>query len=121
MRKIKFRALTEQTQGWFYWELLDMIGPNDIREDIRKETVGEFTGLKDKNGKEIFEGDIVKGRFVEANVSDAMWLTLTEQEKYQGFRLFTINTIFEPYQVYMPDDMEVIGNIWEHPHLLEDN
>lgn len=94
----------------------DVSSVPNIHTDIE---IMQFTGLTDRHGVEVYEGDIVRGRFIEKDVPDVMWLTLSEQEKEQGFRLFTIETIFEPYQTPMPDDIEVIGNIYENPELLE--
>ena len=90
-----------------------------VNFDSSTNPVMQMTGLKDKNGVEIYEGDVVQGRFVEEHVPDAMWLTLSDQERKQGFRLFTIRTIFEPYETPLPDDIEVIGNIYENGDLLK--
>lgn len=116
MRTLKFRSYDTVEQAYcpFITYHLD-------RELYPHIDVQQWTGLLSKDGVEIYEGDIVRGRFIEKDVPDAMWLTLSEQEKEQGFRLFTIDTIFEPYQTPMPDDIEVIGNIYEHSHLLEAN
>lgn len=130
MREIKFRAWSrfeddDGNENWAmdeYGEVAVSVNGKPMTLDsleLDDSILMQYTGLKDKNGVEIYEGDIVRGRFVEEQVPDAMWLTLSEQEKRQGFRLFTINTIFEPYETPMPDDMEVIGNIYEHSHLLE--
>jgi uncharacterized phage protein (TIGR01671 family) len=76
-------------------------------------TVGQFTCLTDKNGKKIFEGDIVRAHF-RTNHSKQTFLVFFED----GMFLFDNNCVEVPkYDIY---GMEVIGNIHDNPELLEE-
>lgn len=80
----------------------------------------QYTGLKDKNGKEIYCSDIVKGKFDTELVADWQWLQLTEQERKMGEKLLTIpDDIVEFARMSLPDDLEIVGNIYENSELLE--
>ena len=67
----------------------------------------QFTGLLDKNGKEIYEGDILKWN---DEVSQVMW------RLYDS--MFEIEKIFNGFSERVTSDYEIIGNIYENPELL---
>lgn len=82
----------------------------------------QYTGLKDKNGKEIYEGDILKNRNKE-KLLEIKW-----NETYGGYSIFflefTLNKLKVASSVKFKDlllveEMEVIGNIYENPELLK--
>jgi uncharacterized phage protein (TIGR01671 family) len=72
MRTIKFRGLRLDGKGWVVGSLLCphagnestyIIGCNGSDFEVKPETVGQFTGLTDRDGKEIWEGDLVRYHF----------------------------------------------------------
>ena len=79
-------------------------------------TVGQYTGLTDKNGKKIFEGDVVK-------VKDALnWGTSGTFIGSVGFgdASFRIETDTSTHYRWQDYDCEVIGNIHDNPELLKE-
>lgn len=129
MREILFRGKRVDDGEWVYGCLLnnkhDMIGfyNNAYKFEINAvipETVGQFTGLIDKSGKKIFEGDIVeftnkfthkKGR-AEIVFEAFKW-------KYSGC-YYGGNPIVWLCIDDTSVEYEVIGNIHDNPELLED-
>ena len=77
--------------------------------DIREIPIMQYTGLKDKNGKEIYEGDILKGTFYGFPMPEYDYVfQIYWDEKEKGF----MASYFEP------SECEVIGNIYDNPELL---
>lgn len=147
MREIIFRArrkkmvwvtmyteYTYEAGEMVYGSLLDLGGddiyiviPNDYEEDreykeahkeaeyipVYRESVGQYTGLKDKNGKEIYESDVVQG-------STDIFENMTGRVTYAGCG-FVIDGVakYSKIREELNNSYEVIGNVWEHPHLLE--
>ena len=92
-------------KGHTYPSIFDMEGFSHI---IITKTVGQFTGLTDKNGKKIFEGDIVK---YENKIYEIKYL-----EKYARFAPSNESTVF---MVCAFNHLEVVGNIHDNPELLK--
>ena len=84
--------------------------------EVDPATVGQFTGLCDKNGKKIFEGDIIKTDFHE------MKMSVCYKTRLASFALENRHWMYPHYfqEAVKPKDVEVIGNIHDNFELLKE-
>jgi len=138
-RKIKFRAWDEEEKEMYFPLAIARStydGDDDEDEDeskgkmfapdlwygyeiqgITNDKLMQYTGLKDKNGKEIYEGDIVKiGHYNEVRTEVVQIETLSDGMDCHPFS--RENYHHDGYD--NAKDSEIIGNIFEHPELLPD-
>lgn len=159
MRTIKFRGQRIDNREWVYGFLYQIPLPsgvasvilttNNIHEDnsikpqyhlaftlwvdlfpVKPETIGLFTGLHDKNGEEIYDGDIIYSEFPDGSKTNCLigWdeesscFGLMDEYNYRSklkgyyFPMFE-NTIFYNFRKHSKK-FEVIGNIHDNPELL---
>lgn len=84
---------------------------------IDADTVGQYTGMKDKNGKRIFEGDIID--FLYRSDDDDYGIVQYDVDETEFG--FVYNLIYEGLgRHYSSKDIEVVGNIYDNPELLGD-
>lgn len=122
MRQIKFRAWVK---GHWAEESYETPMIYDYQDDVLSESCGwadeenfkimQFTGLLDKNGKEIYEGDVIKGTLTIAEENN-MCYDFIGAIIYEAPAFVTDNSDF-PLNIY--DSLEILGNIYENPELLE--
>lgn len=125
-KEIKFRGKRLGNSEWVYGSYISFndwieeeVRHNQIADragyvyDVDPETIGEFTGLKDKNGREIYEGDIVC-------LGDTKRRTgvIVRSETEPAFVLEVNDTAFDLYYRNQ-HRYEVVGNIHDTPELLK--
>lgn len=85
---------------------------------VLPETVGQYTGLKDKTGKKIFEGDILSGHLDELFPEDESRYPVVWHD--YGWHIKCGNKSFDTLeQWWVAKFLEVIGNIYDNPEMIE--
>lgn len=85
--------------------------------DVDPSTLGECTGLRDKNGKLIFEGDIVKAEWSHLNITNTV-IGVVEYDNAAFFLETDNHYLFFEDNIFS-DDCDVIANIHDDPELMK--
>lgn len=132
-REFKFRGKLEYNGKWIYGDLLQYENEDvaifgeklssfgcectemSKRDRVIPDTIGQYTGLKDKDGNKIFEGDIV----TISNNLKAVVIWFNGSFRFKD-ELSCKATYFDDIGVIMRDyDVQVVGNIHDNPELIK--
>lgn len=138
MRDLLFRGKSKSINKgkWIYGSFVEDTDLNAccirdkslVYELVDRETVGQYTGLTDRNGKMIFEGDIIRtitldtGMECLAVVCFGNFIDENNGDEYIGFYIEFDSIKTTAAQLAMKEcknRIEVIGNIYDNPELLE--
>ena len=125
VENIKFRGKSKKTVEWLYGDLIRnvegafaIVPPYEISMNnyyrnyvVDKETIGQYTGLKDKNGREIYEGDILCYR-------DAKFQTHIVYHNGGFYFSHFGGTTFTAIGDHEINKYTVVGNIYDNKELL---
>lgn len=133
---LKFRAWDKNTNDLVDVKKIDLekdgsigciVDYNGINLDVSECVLMQSTGLKDKNGVEIFEGDILKiievtNEGISEYITDVIWEDCSFVFKSDGvdyYDSFLGSFSGDPNKTYPLFELLVIGNVWDNPELLE--
>ena len=128
MREILFRGKRLDNGEWVYGyyvyapnhlnqqeHLIQPVADDGQLADLRKvdpDTVGQFTGKFDKNGRRIFEGDICR-------INDMIYKVEFKYSQWEILALLKQYYCYPPFHLNCEEGREIIGNIYDNPELLE--
>lgn len=125
MREIKFKGIDDANDEWIYGSLVKVDEDYYILEDgeikahsynkVDENSVGQYTGLKDKYNTEIYEGDILELTYFDDS-KNVMYVSYSDSAKF--VLIEQVKNISVNMEFFDKENMEVIGNIYEDKELL---
>jgi len=134
MREILFRGKRVDNGEWIQGDIVQFPVHGVVRiveqepsykdAEVDSDTVGQYTGLTDKNGRKIFEGDIIHLEYSQVFFGGEYFGEYTAEVSYKEGCFITngINNgdeIETPLSGFDNDELEIIGNIHDNPEMLE--
>lgn len=120
MREIKFRAW----DGKVMHQNVVMVDGNPFKNEVRAGEPMQYTGLQDSKGKDIYEGDILQVKQKRGNSIYSQGYSQAKHIEWENNFKHTVEFTPSGWQLlnyYVRcTECEVIGNVYEHPHLLEE-
>lgn len=114
MREIKFQAWDLDAQQMYNWESIKQLFHEHL--DHPRVKVRQYTGLKDKKGREIYEGDVVKG--INFNMTRPQRFIGEVEYSYNGYTVKGVKQ-YTGLRSELNINFEVIGDVYRNPDLLE--
>jgi len=135
LRTIKFRGFNKKRGIWLYGNYIlnrgaHFIAPQEFANgktwedyEVEEESIGQFTGLTDKNGKEIYEGDIVQWGDSEHKIKQVVEFRNGAfgyvYDTIGSFVPYAANTNFDFAALGTDKRFEIVNNIHDNPDLIE--
>lgn len=130
MREILFRGQMKTEKKWIYGNLLQTDSSTYViqnyvpfegieKYEVIPETVCQYTGLTDKNGKKIFEGDICK--YYNPEDKDGIAVIREDYAEWTSGIIRQKEIMTPIFYLKCSEEWEVIGNIFDNPELLKED